>query len=222
MRKLLPALLMALLAICAVAVPAQALSSPLPPTPLVDPGDEDDNAEASDGSDEDEAGEASSDCVVEDEEDAQFCAEIAEEERQEAAEAEECVIEDATAKVAANPANGTVALSIRYRAYSPAAVAIDSRLSGGKGRLHLGASHARFRRSGTFRDTFVLGEKRMERVLAAREFEVEVQAVNAPRYCRIEVSGALRRAKRSLRAGGSDRSGDRARTRGKSPRAPLR
>lgn len=223
MRKLLPALLIALLAICAVAVPAQALSLPLPLAPLAAPGD-DEAAEsaAEDGADETEGDEVSSDCIVEDEEDAQFCAEIAEEERQEAAEAEECVIEDATAKVAANPANGTVALSIRYRAYSPAAVAIDSRLRGGKGSLHLGASHTRFRRSGTFRDTFALGENRMERVLAAREFEVEVQAVNSPRYCRIEVNGALRRAKRSLRAGGPDRSGDRARTRGRSPRAHLR
>lgn len=209
MRKLLLPLLASLLLLCAVAVPAQALSLPL--TPLA----ADEEADASEAGVDEPEEEVSSDCVVEDEEDAQFCAEIAEEERLEAAEAEECVIEDATAKVTANPGKGSVGLIVRYRAYSPAAVAIDARLRGGKGSIHLGASHAHFRRAGTFRDTFVLGEKRMERVLAAREFEIELQAVNTPRYCQLELNGALRRAKRSLRADARDRSGDPGRTRGK-------
>jgi hypothetical protein len=214
MRKLLLPLFASLLILCAAAAPAQALSLPLPLAPLAAPEDDEaGESAAEDGADEPEE-EVSSDCVVEDEEDAQFCAEVAEEERLEAEEAEECVIEDATAKVAANPGNGTVSLSLRYRSYSPAAVAIDARLRGNKGSVHLGAGHARFRRTGTFRDTFVLGDKRMERVLAAREFEVELQAVNTPRYCRLELNGALRRAKRSPRAGGSDRSGGPDRTRG--------
>lgn len=213
MRKLLPSLLVALLALGAIAVPAQALS--LPPLPLVAPDEEADAAEDGDESgDEDEAGEDSGECTIEDEEDVQLCAEIAAEEREEA-EAEKCVLEDATAKVSANPGNGSVALVIRYEANSPAAVAIDARLRGNKGNVHLGADRARFRRSGTFRDTFVLGEKRMERVLAAREFELEMQALNTPRYCRIEVNGALHRAKRSLRAGARDRSGGPGRTRGR-------
>ena len=125
------------------------------------------------------------------------------------------MLEDATARVAANPGNDSVALVVRYEADAPSAVSIDARLRGGKGSVHLGADRAHFRSSGTFRDTFVLGEKRMERVLAAREFEVELQAVDTPRYCRLELNGALHRAKRSLRAGGRDRSGDPGRTRGK-------
>jgi hypothetical protein len=212
MRKLLLPLLASLLLLSALAVPAQALTLPLPVTPLA-ADDEAGESAVEGGAEEDE--EVSSDCVVEDEEDAQFCAEIAEEERLEAEEAEECVVEDATAKVTANPGKGSVTLSIRYRSYSPAAVAIDARLRGGKGSVHLGASHARFRRAGTFRDTFVFGEKRMERVLAAREFEVELQAVNTPRYCQLELNGALPRAKRSLRADARDRSGGPGRTRGK-------
>ena len=216
MRKLLPTLLVALLALGALAGPAQALSLPLAPLPLVATDEEaEDPAGDESGAAEDEEGEASGDCAIEDEEDARFCAEIAEEEEREAEAAEECVIEDATAKVAANPGNGSVSLSVRYRSYAPASIAIDARLRGGKGSVHLGAGHARFRRSGTFRDTFVLGEKRMERVLAAREFEVELQAVNAPRYCRLELNGALRRAKRSLRSDARDRSGAPGRTRGK-------
>jgi hypothetical protein len=213
MRKLLPSLLIAVLALGAAAVPAQALS--LPPLPLVAPDEEAEAAEAGDESgDETEAGEDSGECTIEDEEDVQLCAEIAAEEREEA-EAEKCVLEDATAKVSANPGNDSVALVVRYEANTPATVAIDSRLRGNKGAVHLGADHARFRRSGTFRDTFVLGEKRMERVLAAREFELELQAVNTPRYCQIEVNGALHRAKRSLRSGARDRSGGPGRTRGR-------
>ncbi len=213
MRKLLLPLLASLLLLCVIAVPARALSLPLPVPALA--ADEEAGESAAEGGAEEDEEEVSSDCVVEDEEDAAFCAEVAEEERLEAEEAEECVIEDATAKVTANPGKGSVGLIVRYRSYSPAAVAIDARLRGGKGSLHLGASHTRFRRAGTFRDTFVLGEKRMERVLAAREFEVELQAVNTPRYCQLELNGALPRAKRSLRADARDRSGGPGRTRGK-------
>jgi hypothetical protein len=214
MRKLVLPLFASLLVLCAAAIPAQALSLPLPP--LAAPEEEEgEGAEASDESDTDEDQEVTADnCTIEDEEDVQLCAEIAEEEREEAA-VRECLVEDATAKVSANPRKGSVELKIRYRAYSPASVVIDARLRGAKGSVHLGASHTRFRRTGTFRDTFALGEKRMERVLAAREFEVELQAVNTPRYCRLDLNGALRRAKRSLRADGRDRSGDPGRTRGK-------
>lgn len=214
MQKLPLALLISLLALCAVAIPAQALSLPLPPLAASDEEAADAGVGDEWGADESEEGEESSDCVVENDEDAQFCAEIAAEEQEEA-QAEECVLEDATAQVSANPGSNSVGLVVRYKAYAPASIAIDARLRSSKGSVHLGASHTRFRRTGTFRDTFVLGEKRMERVLAAREFELELQAVNTPRYCRFDLNGALRRAKRSLRAGGPDRSGARARTRGR-------
>lgn len=206
-------MLVSLLALGAVAVPAQALSLPVLPIPVA-AADEQADADTEDesGADETDEGEDSGDCTIEDEEDIELCAEIAAEEREEA-EAAECVLEDATARVSANPGNESVALTIRYEANAPASVAIDTRLRGNKGNVHLGASRTHFRRSGTFRDTFVLGEKRMERVLAAREFDIELQAVDTPRYCRFDLNGALHRAKRSLRAGGRDRSGDRGPTR---------
>jgi hypothetical protein len=214
MRKLLLPLLAALLALAPVAVPAQALSLPLSPVPLVAPTPETDAFEAEDESGEDEEGEDSNECTIEDEEDVQLCAEIAAEEREEA-EAEECILEDATARVSTNPGNDTVALAVRYQSDAPAEVAIDASLRGSKGSLHLGADHAHFRRAGVFRETFFLGEKRMDRVLAAREFELELQAAGTPRYCRIELNGALHRAKRSLRAGAPGRSGGPAPTRGR-------
>jgi hypothetical protein len=215
MHKLLFSLLVALLALGAVAIPAQGLGLPLPRVPLVaDEQADDPEAEDESGADENEEGEDSSGCTVEDEEDVQLCAEIAAEEREEA-EAGECVLEDATARVSANPGNDSVVLAIRYEANAPASVAIDARLRGNEGSVHLGASRARFRRSGTFRDTFLLGERRMERVLAAREFDVELQAVNTPHYCRLDLNGALHRAKRSLRADAPGRSGGPGRTRGR-------
>jgi hypothetical protein len=209
MQKLPLTLFVALLVLGAVSVPAQALGLPLPPVPLVAPDEEVDDEPA-----EGEEGEDSGECTIEDEEDVQLCAEIAAEEREEAA-AEECVLEDATARVKANPGERSVALIVRYQADAPASVEIDARLRGNGGGVYLGADQARFRRAGTFRDTFLLGERRMDRVLAAREFELELQAVKTPRYCRIELNGALHRAKRSRRAGAPGRSGDPAPTRGR-------
>lgn len=213
MRKLPLSLLLVLLALFACSVPAQALTLP---DVLGGPDEAAEEADESgdDNEDEDESEDGSEECEVEDEEDVALCAEIAKEEREEA-EAERCVLEDATAKLAAHPGNRTVQLTIRYEAYAPASVAIDASLRGSRGGLHLGAEHTRFRRAGVFRDNFVLSEKQMERALAAREFAVELQAVNTPRYCRLELSGAPRRAKRPLRAGGPGRSGGQGQTRGK-------
>ena len=180
MRKLLLPLLVALLALGAIAGPAQALNLPLLTTVADEEGDE---VEAADES----GSEASDDCVIEDEEDALLCAEIAAEEREEA-EAEEWVLEDATARVSANPANDTVEVTIHYRASTPAPVKIDAKLRGSKGKLHLGASRTHFRRTGTFHNSFGLGERPMEKVLAAREFTIEVQALDTPLYCRLHLT----------------------------------
>jgi hypothetical protein len=211
MRKLPLLLILCLLSLFAVAAPAQALALPVVGGNPTEPADEETD-EAEDGEDETEAEEDG--CTIEDEEDVPLCAEIAEEER-ESEEAEECVLEDATAKLAALPGNQTVQLVIRYKALAPASVAIDARLRGPHGGLHLGAEHTHFRRGGVFRDNFVLGEKQMQRALAAREFTVTLQAVNTPRYCRFNLEGAPRRAKRPLHAGGRGRSGGRARTHGR-------
>ena len=224
MRKLLPFLLvLLLLSLLTAAASAHALSLPvLPGDPAAATGEEDEETETDDEGETGEEGEAEEDgCVIEDEEDVQLCAEIAEEER-ELEEAEACVIEDATAKVAAHPGDSTVQLTIHYEALVPAAVAIGARLRGSQGRLHLGSRHAHFRRAGVYRDSFALGEKQMERALTAREFTIELKAVNTPRYCRLDLKGAPRPAKRSLRAGAPGRSGDRGRTHGKSGRGRLR
>ncbi|HKH63928.1 MAG TPA: hypothetical protein VKA35_00535 [Solirubrobacterales bacterium] len=213
MRKLSLSGFLILVALFACSAPAQALS---PPDLLGGPEATEEETDEAEAGDEDEA-EAESDpdeCEIEDEEDVALCAEIAEEEREEA-EAEKCILEDATAKLAARPGNHTVELIIRYEAVAPASVAIDARLRGSRGGLHLGSEHTHFRRTGVYRDDFVLSEKQMERALGAREFSVELQAVNTPRLCRLNLEGAPRRAKRPHRADGPGRSGGRGRTRGK-------
>jgi hypothetical protein len=211
MRNLLPRLLvLLLLSLLTGAASAQALSLPGPPgesPPVAEGEPEEPEAEEAD---EPEAGEEG--CAIEDEEDVQLCAEIAAEER-ESEEAEECVIEDATAKLVPRPGDGTVELTIRYESFAPAAALVEARVRGSKGKLRLGADHAHLRRAGVYRKTFVLGEKKMNRALGAREFEVELRALNTPRYCRLDLTGAPRRAKRSLRAGAPGRSDDRGRTR---------
>ena len=180
-------LLLALLLLAALGLAAAAQASPLPLPDQVRPLLEEEVE-----SEELEDGEAELDeeiCVTEEERAEEFCEEEAE-------EGEECAVEDATAKLTAKPGADSFGLTIRYRASAPTAVTIDARLRGGKGGVHLGASRARFRRSGTFRDSFSLSEKEMERALTAREFLVEVRAVNSPRYCRIDLSGGLRLARR--------------------------
>ncbi len=178
MRKLSLSLLLVLIGLFALAAPAQALTLPVIPVgtseaPEADEGETDAEADSSEAED-DEVEE----CDVEEEE----CEEA------ELEEAEECILEDATARVAANPGNNTVRLTIHYKAFTPASVAIKAKLRGSKGQLNLGSSQARFRRAGAFHGSFALSEKRMEKALAAREFAIDLQAVNTPDYCRLHLT----------------------------------
>ncbi len=127
-------------------------------------------------------------------EEADIEAELAcEEAAEEAAEAETtqaaagaaaaCTLSDADATVVANPARGSVRLTIRYRARSAATVNVDYRLRGSRGGLGFGRDRARFSRSGVYRATARPGAARMKRVLAAKSFTVGLRAVNSPSYC---------------------------------------
>jgi hypothetical protein len=95
----------------------------------------------------------------------------------------ECLLSSAEATVSALPARDTLRLSVRYTSRTPAAVKVEYWLRGGKGPLRLGEDRKRFNRQGTFRSTDRLSDPEMAKVLAARNFTVELQAVNTPRYC---------------------------------------
>jgi hypothetical protein len=182
---LLALLLLAALAGAASASAARADQGPGDDFPIAsgsafefDESEEEDEAE--DGEDE------AWDCESADQAAEEACEEALEEreeEEAEAEEAEECRLESAEATVTALPARNQVRLTVRYRAYLPSAVDIDLGLRGGKGGLDLGTETAHFARTGTLHATEDLSDSQMTRALAAREFTVDLQAVNTPRYC---------------------------------------
>ena len=106
----------------------------------------------------------------------------------EAEDDEECVVEEAGVSAAVTGHGHRVLLTIRYHSFEPTTVAIDARLRGSKGSLHLGDGRARFRDEGTFHDTFSLGPKQFGKALAAREFDVDLHAVGAPADCELRLS----------------------------------
>lgn len=125
--------------------------------------------------------EYSEECEVfgEGEEEEEFCEEVEGED----GTPPECLLSSAEATVSAVPARDTLRLSIRYTARTPAAVKVEYWLRGGKGPLRLGEDRKRFNREGTFRSTERLSDPQMAKVVAARNFTVELQAVNTPSYC---------------------------------------
>jgi len=196
MRKLpflLVLLLMSLLLLGA-STSAHALTLPVPAQapPFAAPGDDeeeaDDEFEADDESDEGDADV----CESEDEEAEERC----EEELAEDEEAEECVLEDASASFTAAPGAGEVRLRVHYRAFEPTLVSVDARLRGTKGTLHLGSDRARFRRAGVYRYSFELGAKQMAKAVAAKDFEVDLQAAGTPADCALSLATRAHRRSR--------------------------
>jgi hypothetical protein len=195
MRSLPLLLALLLLSVLVSAASAQASLLPAPqlaPTPLLAEEEEDEG-------DEFEEDEESEDCAIEDEEDVQLCAEIAREE-EEAAEAERCVLESASASVDANPTSGKVRFTVRYTTYEPAPFSLRYSLRGGKGTLHLGSTKARFGSAGVFHDVVRIDERKMPKALAAREFQIELRAQKAPGSCRERLTVQHRGAGRAHRS----------------------
>jgi hypothetical protein len=200
MRK--PALLLVFLLLGAVATAplARASTLPLPSAPALplpftvgEEGDEGEE-ESSEGEEagESEAGEDDESSEPEPPSPAEEkCESIADDEArascEENAEGEECVLEYAEAKVAANPDTNKVRLTVRYESFEPSTVTVETRLRGRKGSLRLGSERARFRKAGSFHDTFALTEKQMARALVAREFSVDLHAVGTPDSCGFEL-----------------------------------
>lgn len=190
MRKLALLLALLLLAGLTSALPVQAapVLSELP-TPLAAVADEEEG-EAEESEDEEAEADEEEACEFEEEE---FC------EEEEAARkskakgkggelGEECLLKNASAAVTANPGKRRLRLTIHYRTLKPATVNIEALLRSPKGTVYLGNDHARFRRSGVYRDTYELAEKQMKKAVTAREFEIELHAVNTPPSCKVELS----------------------------------
>lgn len=201
MRKLPLPLALLLLAALGSAPAAQAsLQAAVQPvtTFLVD--EEGDKAEAAEDEEgEDEPEETGDNCVIEDEEDVQLCAEIVQEEK-ESREAERCVLESANASVDPSRTGDKIRLTVRYTTYGPAPFSLRYSLRGSKGSLQLGTAKARFGRSGTFHDVIRVDDRKLPKVLAAREFQIELQAQKTPGFCRERLTVQRRGADRAHRS----------------------
>jgi hypothetical protein len=191
-------LLLVLLLLSVLVAAASVQASPLPlvaqPAPFASVEDEEDEAEEDEWDDSEW-------------EEAEFCEpgeaeeELCEEEEpapkaKGKKKGDECLLKGAKAAVTANPGKRRLRLTIHYRTWKPATVSVEASLQGPKGAVHLGTDHARFQRSGVYRDTYELPEKRMKKALAANGFTVDLHVVNTPPSCSLELTGASRRAKR--------------------------
>jgi hypothetical protein len=198
MRRL--PLLLALLLLAALAVAASAPASSLlsdQPRPFVSLDEEEIDWEEAEGEEEGDEFEAEEPCEPEEEE--ELCeeeeAELKPKDR-EKGKGDECPLTSAKAAVNLNPGKRRLRLTVHYRTTKPATVSVGASLQGPKGTLRLGADHARFQRSGVYRETYALAEKQTKKAIAAKEFAVELRVVNAPPSCGLELSGASPRAKR--------------------------
>jgi hypothetical protein len=196
MRKL--PLLLALLLFATLGTAASAQASPLPlanqVVTFVAPAEEDEGEEGEEAEDESE-GDAELDRELCEYDPELFCEEEAEEQASKRRGDDGCLLKNASAALTANPGRRRLRLTVHYRTLKPASVTVEASLRGPKGTVRLGTSHARFRRSGVYRDTFGLAERQMKKALAAHKFFVELRVVNSPPSCGVEIKGASRRAR---------------------------
>ncbi|HYH54858.1 MAG TPA: hypothetical protein VD761_12085 [Solirubrobacterales bacterium] len=110
------------------------------------------------------------------------------------------MLESASASVDPNPASGKIRLTVRYTTYGPAPFSLRYSLRGGKGALNLGSTKARFGRAGAFHDVVQVDEDQLPKVLAAREFQIELRAQKTPGSCRESLTVQPRGAGRANRS----------------------
>lgn len=196
MRNLPLLLALLLLSLLVAAASAHAAVVPVPtqvPALIALADEEEDEPEAEIAEDGDESEEAELDegepCEPEE---GEPCGEEAQR------KADECLLKSASATVIANPGKRRLRLAVHYKTLKPASVNVEASLRGPKGALFLGNEHTRLRRSGVYRDTFELPEKKMKKALAARDFEVKLQAVNTPPSCQVELTAHRDGAKKLL------------------------
>jgi hypothetical protein len=154
--------------------------------------DDEEEAESEEAEDEAEEAEVERELC---EEDPEFCEEEEAEPKGKKDKGGECALKGGKAAITASPGKRQLRLTVHYRTWKPASVSVEASLKGPKGAVRLGTDHARFRRSGVYRDTFSLAEKQMKKALAAHDLSVELHVVNEPASCGLELTGASRRAK---------------------------
>jgi hypothetical protein len=94
-----------------------------------------------------------------------------------------CLVQRAESTITTLPGSDRVRLTVRYKNYSSAPIAIDLKLKDRKGSLGLEHATKHFGHTGVLHLTTHLGEAEMERVADAREFDVALRASGTPGYC---------------------------------------
>jgi hypothetical protein len=203
MRNLQLLLVLLLLSVLLGAASVQAASQPVPGDsltrlPLVE--EEEPEAEDEPEDEDEDAKDAAEDAEIEREiceEDPELCEEEDEGKGNgKDRKGDECLLQKGSANVTANPGKRRLRLTVHYKTLKPATVNVEALLRTTKGVVYLGNEHARFRRSGVYRDTYALAEKQMKKAITAREFEVELHAVNTPPSCAVELNAHRNGAKK--------------------------
>jgi hypothetical protein len=122
----------------------------------------------------------------------------------------ECLVQRAESTITTLPGTDRVRLTVHYKNYSSAPVAIGLKLKDGKGSLALERTTKHFGRSGVLHLTTKLGEAEMERAATATEFDVALRAANTPGYCSEMLEQHLRNDPSAAPAHGSRAHGSRA------------
>ncbi len=201
MRKLplLFALLLLALLVAAASSQAALLPQPAEATALLAPDEEEAEAEGSEAEaaeDEEEACEPDEEELCEEEAEEPAPGGKGEDSGQGKGKDDACALKSARAAVNVNPGKRLLRLSVHYRTWRPVSVSVQAALLGVSGAVRLGSEHARFRRSGVYRETYVLAEKQTKRASAAREVSVDLEVAGSSPPCRLHLSEAVRPAKR--------------------------
>jgi hypothetical protein len=95
----------------------------------------------------------------------------------------ECLVQRAESTVTTLPGTDRLLLTVRYKNYSSAPVAIGLKLKDHKGSLGLEHTMKHFGNAGVLHLTARLGKAEMERATNAMEFDVALRAADTPGYC---------------------------------------
>jgi hypothetical protein len=95
----------------------------------------------------------------------------------------QCLVQRAESTLTTLPGTDRLLLTVHYKNYASAAVAIGLKLKDGKGSLTLEHTTKHLGRGGTLHLTANLGDAEMDRAAKAKEFNVALRAANTPGYC---------------------------------------
>ncbi|HSK49024.1 MAG TPA: hypothetical protein VK889_00870 [Solirubrobacterales bacterium] len=95
----------------------------------------------------------------------------------------ECLLRSASGRAVVPDEQDKLLLTIRYSAFARTEAAVDYRLRGAKGSLHLPQSRQRLGERGVIRIAEPLSQNEAARARAARDFTVQIRIAGTPKEC---------------------------------------